>query len=85
MGQVRDVTLPLAAPGSLRLGYVLHVSSLDNIIVASFVAAGASPWPVYVGARRCGPVSRPEIAAVSTLLLPRPWWPGLVASSCADR
>ncbi|GAA0313120.1 ABC transporter permease subunit [Kineococcus aurantiacus] len=65
----RDVTLPLAAPGVLAGGLMAFTLSLDNTIVASFVSLpGASPWPVYVfSALRAG--LRPEIAAVSTLLL----------------
>jgi ABC-type spermidine/putrescine transport system permease subunit II len=65
----RDITLPLAAPGVLAGGLMAFTLSLDNTIVASFVSLpGASPWPVYVfSALRAG--LRPEVAAVSTLLL----------------
>lgn len=65
----RDVTLPLTAPGVLAGGLMAFTLSLDNTIVASFVSLpGATPWPVYVfSALRAG--LRPEIAAVSTLLL----------------
>lgn len=65
----RDITLPLAAPGVLAGGLMAFTLSLDNTIVASFVSLpGASPWPVYVfSALRAG--LRPEIAAVSTLML----------------
>ncbi|MEW1959474.1 ABC transporter permease [Kineococcus sp. NPDC059986] len=65
----RDVTLPLAAPGVMAGGLMAFTLSLDNTIVASFVSLpGASPWPVYVfSALRAG--LRPEIAAVSTLML----------------
>jgi len=63
------VTVPLAAPAILAGGLLSFTLSLDNTIVASFVqVSGATPWPVYVlSAVRSG--LRPEIAAVSTLML----------------
>ncbi|MGI4896256.1 MAG: ABC transporter permease [Janthinobacterium lividum] len=65
----RDITLPLAAPGVLAGGLMAFTLSLDNTIVASFVQLpGSTPWPVYVfSALRAA--LRPEIAAVSTLML----------------
>ncbi|WP_353808618.1 ABC transporter permease [Agromyces sp. SYSU T00194] len=63
------VTLPLAMPAVLA-GFLLSFTlSLDNTIVSAFVqVSGATPWPVYVlSAVRTG--LRPEIAAVSTLML----------------
>lgn len=65
----RRVTLPLAMPGVLA-GFLLSFTfALDETIVSSFVAvSGSTPWPVYVlSAVRSG--LRPEIAAVSTLML----------------
>jgi ABC-type spermidine/putrescine transport system permease subunit II len=65
----RRVTLPLAAPAVLA-GFLLSFTlSLDNTVIAAFVqVSGATPWPVYVlSAVRSG--LRPEIAAVSTLML----------------
>jgi putrescine transport system permease protein len=63
------VTVPLATPAILAGGLLSFTLSLDNTIIASFVqVSGATPWPVYVlSAVRSG--LRPEIAAVSTLLL----------------
>jgi ABC-type spermidine/putrescine transport system permease subunit II len=51
-------------------GFLLAFTlSLDNTIVAAFVqVSGTTPWPVYVlSALRTG--LRPEIAAVSTIML----------------
>ena len=65
----RRVTLPLAMPGVLA-GFLLSFTlSLDNTVIAAFVSvAGTTPWPVYIlGAVRSG--LRPEIAAVSTIML----------------
>jgi len=69
MRTFRKVTLPLAMPAILA-GFLLSFTfSLDDTIVASFVqVSGTTPWPVYVlSALRSG--LRPEIAAVSTLML----------------
>jgi ABC-type spermidine/putrescine transport system permease subunit II len=65
----RQITLPLVMPAviaSLLLSFSL---SLDNTIIAQFVSKpGLSPWPVYVwGSIR--QVMRPEIAAMSTMLM----------------
>lgn len=65
----RRVTLPLAAPAVFS-GFLLSFTlGLDNTVIAAFVqVSGATPWPVYVlGAVRSG--LRPEIAAVSTVML----------------
>lgn len=63
------VTLPLAMPAVLAGGLLSFTLSLDNTIISSFVSvAGNTPWPVFVlSAVRSG--LRPEIAAMSTLLL----------------
>lgn len=63
------VTLPLTAPAVLS-GFLLSFTlSLDNTIIASFVSVqGSTPWPVYIlGSVRSG--LRPEIAAMSTIML----------------
>ncbi|MET4156840.1 ABC transporter permease [Agromyces sp. PvR057] len=63
------VTLPLAMPAVLA-GFLLSFTlSLDNTVIAAFVSvSGSTPWPVYVlSALRSG--LRPEIAAVSTVML----------------
>ena len=65
----RRVTLPLAMPAVLAGGLLAFTLSLDNTIISAFVqVSGTTPWPVYVlSALRSG--LRPEIAAVSTLML----------------
>ncbi|SDH37177.1 ABC transporter permease [Agrococcus jejuensis] len=63
------VTLPLTAPAVLS-GFLLSFTlSLDNTIIAAFVSVqGSTPWPVYIlGSVRSG--LRPEIAAMSTVML----------------
>ncbi|VXB98159.1 Putrescine transport system permease protein potI (TC 3.A.1.11.2) [Microbacterium sp. 8M] len=65
----RKVTLPLAMPAVLA-GFLLSFTlGLDNTVVSAFVqVSGTTPWPVYVlSALRSG--LRPEIAAVSTIML----------------
>jgi ABC-type spermidine/putrescine transport system permease subunit II len=65
----RQITLPLMLPAVLAGGLLAFSFSLDDTIISSFVSvAGASPWPVYVFSAVRN-VLRPEIAAVSTLLL----------------
>jgi len=65
----RRVTLPLAMPAVLAGGLLAFTFSLDNTIVASFVqVSGSTPWPVYVLSALRGGL-RPEIAAVSTIML----------------
>ncbi|MGW8484379.1 ABC transporter permease [Microbacterium sp. NPDC055903] len=63
------VTLALAMPAVLAGFLLAFTLSLDNTIVAAFVqVSGTTPWPVYVlSAVRSG--LRPEIAAVSTIML----------------
>ena len=65
----RRVTLPLAMPAVLAGFLLAFTLALDNTIVAAFVqVSGTTPWPVYVlSALRSG--LRPEIAAVSTIML----------------
>ncbi|MDL9978549.1 ABC transporter permease [Microbacterium sp. ASV49] len=63
------ITLPLAMPAILA-GFLLSFTlSLDNTVIAAFVSvSGSTPWPVYIlSALRAG--LRPEIAAVSTIML----------------
>ena len=69
MQTFRRITLPLAMPAVLAGGLLAFTFSLDNTIVSSFVqVSGSTPWPVYVlSALRTG--LRPEIAAVSTVML----------------
>ncbi len=65
----RRVTLPLAMPAVLAGFLLAFTLSLDNTVIAAFVqVSGTTPWPVYVlSALRSG--LRPEIAAVSTIML----------------
>jgi putrescine transport system permease protein len=65
----RRITLPLAMPAVLAGFLLAFTLSLDNTIIAAFVqVSGTTPWPVYVlSALRSG--LRPEIAAVSTIML----------------
>ncbi|KAB7746285.1 ABC transporter permease subunit [Nostocoides sp. F2B08] len=65
----RRITLPLAMPAVLAGGLLAFTLSLDNTIISAFVqVSGTTPWPVYVlSALRSG--LRPEIAAVSTIML----------------
>jgi ABC-type spermidine/putrescine transport system permease subunit II len=64
-----QVTLPLVLPAVLAGALLSFTLSLDNTIVAAFVqVSGSTPWPVYVlSAVRTG--LRPEIAAVSSIML----------------
>ncbi|MDJ1114614.1 ABC transporter permease [Microbacterium dauci] len=65
----RRVTLPLAMPAVLAGFLLAFTLGLDNTVIAAFVqVSGSTPWPVYVlSAVRSG--LRPEIAAVSTVML----------------
>jgi ABC-type spermidine/putrescine transport system permease subunit II len=65
----RQITLPLMMPAVLAGALMSFTLSLDNTIISSFVSVtGYTPWPVYVfSSVRSG--LRPEIAAVSTLML----------------
>jgi putrescine transport system permease protein len=65
----RKITLPLMMPAVLAGALLAFSLSLDNTIISSFVStANASPWPVYV-LSSIRAVMRPEIAAMSTLVL----------------
>jgi len=65
----RQITLPLMAPAILAGAMMAFTLSLDNTIISSFVSvSGTTPWPVYIfSALHSG--LRPEIAAMSTLML----------------
>jgi putrescine transport system permease protein len=69
MRTFRRVTLPLAMPAVLAGGLLSFTFSLDNTVVSSFVqVSGSTPWPVYIlSSLKTG--LRPEIAAVSTIML----------------
>ncbi len=65
----RQITLPLMMPAVLAGALLAFTLSLDNTVISAFVqVSGSTPWPVYVlSAVRSA--LRPEIAAVSTLML----------------
>ncbi|WP_345752796.1 ABC transporter permease [Microbacterium rhizophilus] len=63
------ITFPLMRPAVISGALLSFTLSLDNTVLSSFVSvAGATPWPVYVFASLRSTL-RPEIAAVSTLML----------------
>ncbi len=65
----RKITLPLMMPAVLAGALLAFSLSLDNTIISSFIStANASPWPVYV-LSSLRSILRPEIAAMSTLVL----------------
>ncbi|WP_213815711.1 ABC transporter permease [Glaciihabitans sp. dw_435] len=64
-----DITLPLIRPAVISGALLAFTLSLDNTVVSSFVSvAGSTPWPVYIFASLKASL-RPEIAAMSTLML----------------
>ncbi len=64
-----DVTLPLIAPAAVSGALLSFTLSLDNTVLSSFISvANSNSWPVYVWASVKSTL-RPEIAAMSTLLL----------------
>jgi ABC-type spermidine/putrescine transport system permease subunit II len=64
-----QVTLPLMMPAVLAGALMSFTLSLDNTIISAFVqVTGSTPWPVYIlSALRSS--LRPEIAAMSTVML----------------
>lgn len=64
-----DITLPLIRPAVISGALLAFTLSLDNTVVSSFVSvAGSTPWPVYIFASMKASL-RPDIAAMSTLML----------------
>lgn len=65
----RHITLPQIAPAILAGGLLAFTFSLDNVVVAQFVSsANTTTFPVYMfGLTRT--VMRPEIGAMSTVLI----------------
>ncbi|TRW80275.1 ABC transporter permease [Mycolicibacterium sp. 018/SC-01/001] len=64
-----DITLPLIRPAVLSGALLAFTLSLDNTVVSSFVSvAGSTPWPVYIFASLKASL-RPDIAAMSTMML----------------
>lgn len=63
------VTLPVIRPAVISGALLAFTVSLDETVVASFVSvAGTTPWPVYIFAATRSAL-RPEVAAMSTLVL----------------
>jgi len=65
----RQITLPLLMPAVLAGALMSFTLSLDDTIISAFVqVSGSTPWPVYIfSALRAA--LRPQIAAMSTLML----------------
>lgn len=63
-----QITIPVMLPAIVAGALLAATTSLDNVIISSFVSVqGSSPWPVFVfGSLRSG--MRPEIAALSTVM-----------------
>lgn len=65
----RQITLPLMLPGVLAGALMAFTLSLDNTIISAFVqVSGSTPWPVYILSSLRSSL-RPEIAAMSTVML----------------
>jgi spermidine/putrescine transport system permease protein len=65
----RRVTLPLLMPGILAGATLAFITSIDDVVISSFVAgSGYQPLPIYIWAQVRNGV-RPDINAVSTILL----------------
>lgn len=63
------ITFPLMRPAVISGALLSFTLSLDNTVLSSFVSvAGSTPWPVYVFASLRSTL-RPEIAAMSTIML----------------
>lgn len=64
-----QVTLPLMTPAVLAGALMSFTLSLDNTVISAFVqVSGSTPWPVYVLSSLRSTL-RPQIAAVSTVML----------------
>lgn len=64
-----DITFPLISPAVVSGALLALTLSLDHTVVSSFASvAGSTPWPVYIFASLKAAL-RPEIAAMSTLML----------------
>ncbi len=64
-----DITFPLIRPAVIAGSLLGFTMSLDNTVLSSFISvAGTTPWPVYVWSSLRATL-RPEIAAMSTIML----------------
>lgn len=67
--RMRHVILPAATPGLIAGGLLAFTFSLDDVVISSFVQQpGYTPWPVYIFSS-VRVALRPEVAAISTLML----------------
>jgi ABC-type spermidine/putrescine transport system permease subunit II len=64
-----QVTLPLMMPAVLAGALMSFTLSLDNTVISAFIqVTGSTPWPVYILSSLRSSL-RPEIAAMSTVML----------------
>ena len=67
--RLRHVILPAAMPGIIAGMLLAFTFSLDDVVISTFVQQpGYAPWPVYVFSN-VRVALRPEVAAMSTLML----------------
>ncbi|MGV9710600.1 ABC transporter permease subunit [Gordonia sp. NPDC003424] len=67
--RLRHVILPTAMPGIIAGFLLAFTFSLDDVVISSFVQQpGYTPWPVYIFST-VRIALKPEIAAMSTLML----------------
>lgn len=69
LARLRHVILPAAMPGIIAGMLLAFTFSLDDVVISTFVQQpGYTPWPVYVFSN-VRVALRPEVAAMSTLML----------------
>ncbi|MGW0038930.1 ABC transporter permease subunit [Gordonia sp. NPDC003376] len=69
LARLRHVILPAALPGIFAGMMLAFTFSLDDVVISTFVQQpGYTPWPVYVFSN-VRVALRPEIAAMSTLMV----------------
>lgn len=69
VARLRHVILPAAAPGIIAGMMLAFTFSLDDVVISTFVQQpGYTPWPVYIFSS-VRVALRPEVAAMSTLML----------------
>ncbi|MFT4125532.1 MAG: ABC transporter permease subunit [Gordonia sp. (in: high G+C Gram-positive bacteria)] len=69
IARFRHVILPAALPGIFAGMMLAFTFSLDDVVISTFVQQpGYTPWPVYISSN-VRVALRPEVAAMSTLML----------------
>ena len=69
LARLRHVILPAAMPGIFAGMMLAFTFSLDDVVISAFVQQpGYTPWPVYIFSN-VRVALRPEVAAMSTLML----------------